>query len=352
MTPIAHPGSNRIQWVVLLCLVGMLAGQTGRPGTVQVEREVYLMGTDCSLSSRAADRPAGLRRLEEVLRVLEQTEDELSTWRSDSALSLLNRQPLGESFTLQPGLCELFQDLFRWNRRTRGTFDPGIGALVQAWGLRSGGRLPGAEDLAEALSRSGIRNLRLDARSCSIVRLQDVVLDAGGFGKGEALDRAFQYSRQHSLGSWTADLGGQVGVWLTPDEVPIEIDVAHPQQRREAALRVRLKAGSLSVSGGSERDRQVDGQRVGHILDPRTGRPAPFAGSVAVWHSSALAADILSTALYVLGPQEGLTWAEAEGIAVCYLTAGDAEASPVEARCSSGFRPMLAHPRQSEDDAP
>ena len=44
-----------------------------------------------------------------------------------------------------------------------------------------------------------------------------------------------------------------------------------------------------------------------------------FGGSVTVWHRRALVADILSTALFVMGPDEGLRWAEARGLAACYL---------------------------------
>jgi thiamine biosynthesis lipoprotein len=68
----------------------------------------------------------------------------------------------------------------------------------------------------------------------------------------------------------------------------------------------------------------VSGTRVGHILDPRTGAPAPFKGSVTVWHRSALAADALSTALYVMGPKEGARWADARGISALFLLPDDA----------------------------
>ena len=80
-----------------------------------------------------------------------------------------------------------------------------------------------------------------------------------------------------------------------------------------------MATGSLSTSAGSERDLVVNGVRVGHIFDPRTGRPATFNGSVTVWHERGLAADALSTALYVMGPEAGLRWAAARGIAACYL---------------------------------
>ena len=76
----------------------------------------------------------------------------------------------------------------------------------------------------------------------------------------------------------------------------------------------------LSLSG-SERDVRVGGRRVGHILDPATGEPAAFAGSVTVWRERALVADILSTALYVKGPERGLAWADARDVAAA-ITAG------------------------------
>ena len=100
-------------------------------------------------------------------------------------------------------------------------------------------------------------------------------------------------------------------------------------------MSVRLITGSVATSAGSERDLSVNGTRVGHILDPRTGRPAPFRGSVTVWAERALMADVLSTALYVMGPDEGLRWADAHGIAAIVLDAGPGGA--VQARRSLAF---------------
>jgi thiamine biosynthesis lipoprotein len=96
-----------------------------------------------------------------------------------------------------------------------------------------------------------------------------------------------------------------------------------------------MASGSLSTSGGSERDRRVQGQRIGHIIDPRTGRPSTFDGSVVVWSERGLAADIISTALYVMGPDEGLRWAEPRRIAACFLVP---RGNHVELRATRGWR--------------
>ena len=83
----------------------------------------------------------------------------------------------------------------------------------------------------------------------------------------------------------------------------------------------------------------VNGTRVGHLLDPRTGRAAPFNGSVTVWHERGLVADILSTALFVMGPDEGLRWSTDRGIATLYLIP---EGNVLRARMTPKFRRLIA----------
>jgi thiamine biosynthesis lipoprotein len=97
------------------------------------------------------------------------------------------------------------------------------------------------------------------------------------------------------------------------------LDLAHPIERQRSVARLEMRRGSLSTSGGSERDLHVNGRRIGHHLDPRTGWPASFEGSVAVWHERGLVADMLSTALYVMGPDEGLQWGARRRLAAAYL---------------------------------
>jgi thiamine biosynthesis lipoprotein len=150
-----------------------------------------------------------------------------------------------------------------------------------------------------------------------VTREADVIVDPGAFGKGEALERA-----EAVLGdsAWMIDLGGQVAVGgSAPGLGGWPVGIADPLDRTRSLFELRMHGGSLSTSAGAERDVTVDGHRVGHILDPRTGRPAAFHGSVMVWHRHAMLADILSTTLFVMGPAEGIHWAEDHGISACYL---------------------------------
>ena len=63
----------------------------------------------------------------------------------------------------------------------------------------------------------------------------------------------------------------------------------------------------------------IGGRTLSHIIDPRTGEPLPPRGSASAISSDALSADILSTALYVMGPEEGIRWANANGVAAAFI---------------------------------
>ena len=301
----------------LLCLGAAACGQSAPP--VRVERTVVLMGTTAAFAAEAADRAAALARLERMVRVVEAAEAELSTWRGDSALSGLNRQPPGAPLSAPPALCGLLGRLEGWREATAGAFDPAIGSLIDAWGLRAAGRRPDAAALGAARARAGWPLLGFDREACTVTRQADATLDAGAFGKGEALDRV-RAAERDDPGAWLVDFGGQVAVAGGAAGTAWPVELAHPAHRDRPVAELQLADGSLATSAASERTFTLDtGDVVGHILDPRSGAPVLRPASVAVWHPNAFTADVLSTALYVMGPDAGLAWAAARGFAACFI---------------------------------
>lgn len=330
---------------------GSLAGLLGAGATLaavalpaeHVERSVYLMGTLATFAVDAPDRATGVVQLERMVRVVEETETELSTWRDESVLSAVNRQPVGEPLPAPSTVCGLLTRLAGWRESTGGAFDPAVGSLIDAWGLRAEGRQPDDPALAAAMAVSGLGHLTVDRDPCVITRRAAVTLDAGGFGKGEALERVRDAERDRP-GAWLIDFGGQVAVSDAGAGEVWPVAVAHPTRRDTPVLELLLASGSLATSGGSERDLSLqDGGRIGHVIDPRTGRPVVRAASVTVWHEDAFAADVLSTALYVMGPDEGIAWAEARGFAACFIVAGPGSGDVVF-RATSAFEARFPLP--------
>ena len=227
-----------------------------------VERARYLMGTVCEVAvekGREADADAAFAEAKRV-------EGMLSTWSDASELARVNRDE-------QPGdeLRALLDKTLEWKRRTNGAFDPQLGRVVTH------------------------HRVQCTTEAC---------WEEGAFGKGYALDRMLA-----RIGGDEAmiNFGGQI---IARGE--LRVSIADPLDRDKPVVAFTLRDASLSTSSNSEQM---------HLIDPRTGKVLAARGSVSVIANEALTADILSTALYVLGEDEGLRWANANDVAAIFIDA-------------------------------
>jgi thiamine biosynthesis lipoprotein len=246
-----------------------------------VTRARYAMGTVCEITASSESQ------IEAAFAEARRVEAMLSTWRDDSDLARLNR---GELAQPSPELEALLTTAMQWSSETNGAFDPRIRSLIDAWQTRGGGAVPSREQLAKAM--------------------QQHVWEEGAFGKGYALDRMLERIE----GDAVLNFGGQLAVRGTAT-----VTIADPSHRERPVVAFTLTNGSLSTSSGSEKTFTAHGRRFSHLIDPRSGEALPPRGSVSVVHGSALVADILSTALYVMGPVDGLQWARAHSVTAIFI---------------------------------
>jgi FAD:protein FMN transferase len=312
----------------LLSLVSLLLAP---PTQHWVEREAYVMGTTLRVAVAASSRPEGIRAIEEAFQAVRRVDDLLSTWRDDSEIAQLNQAPVGHPVLLSPLLYALLRGAAGWASDTHGAFDPAIGSLIDAWDLRGQGRIPSKAALARARAACGIGHFAFADSTHTVIRSDSASwLDTGGFGKGVALEEARLALLRRQVTAGSLNFGGQVlvigrdrsgGDWMVP--------VAHPARRAEPAVWLHLRDRSVSTSSPSERFVTVGGKRLGHILDPRTGKPVPAWGSVTVVAEDPAAADAVSTALLVLGPEAGEKWAVSrDDMGVLFLIERDGRLVP------------------------
>ena len=303
-----------------------------------VERIVVAMGTSLHMQVTATTRAEALQASEAGLQALQAVEARLSTWRDDSELSQLNRLRVGSYMDLSGELLEDLRKARRWQRATGGAFDPAVGALVDLYALRDGGRWPTDQEVWACLPHCGLDQLQVVYRNAGR-RSARLRLEEGGFGKGAGLDAAAKAILAASAAAVTIDFGGQI-LRVGEHQAAGSFDVADPNQRDRGVVRVQLDSGSLATTANSERRIRVGAEDLGHILDPRSGRPAKDIGSITVWARDAFAADCLSTGLFVMGPDAALAWAEKqEGIEVLALVSRrDASNQQLTARMTSGMR--------------
>ena len=270
------------------------------------------------------DDAARVPMAQAALRQIDAIEAQLTVFRDTSALAELNRRARSTDTACDADLFALLTRCFELSHDTDGAFDITTTPLSRCWGfLRREGRVPADHEIERARAMVGMRKVRLNREQSTVRFLEPgVELNLGAIGKGYALDCMAALLRdagiEHALlsagQSSVRALGGRGRGW--------PIDIVSPR-RVGAIARVWLRDVALGTSGAGTQFAIVDGRRYGHVIDPRTGRPAEGMLSASVICASAADADALSTAFLVGGPLLAQAYCESHPGVLVLLTRDD-----------------------------
>ena len=288
------------------------------------------MGTTWSVV--VPDPPDGVDagRLQSIVdEVYSEVNATLSTYDPSSELSRFNQYESTSPVAASPMLCEVIALAADVGEATGGAFDVTVGPLVGLWGFGSaagdgaGARTPDAATLEAARSQVGRDKLIVDRVAGTLQKTaEELAVDVDGIAPGYAVDRVAERFEDIGVQRYLIELGGELrSRGLSPDRRPWRVAIEAPLggERRPYAL-VALDGQGLSTSGDYRDVRIVDGRRVSHTIDPRTGAPVGHRlASVTVVQGTAALADAYATALMVLGPQEGFELATRMGIPALFI---------------------------------
>lgn len=248
---------------------------------------------------------SSVRVASQALDAIDRLEQQLTIFRENSEVSLINQQAASHSVHVEASLFALLLLCQELHRRTEGAFDITSGPLSRCWGfLRRQGRIPSIDELEIVQALVGSEKLRLEGGACTIrFERPGVEINLGSIGKGYALDRISTMVRRRlrtallsagasSMRAIGSGDRGQKG-WV--------VGVRHPANKTKRLAVLRLRDVAMSTSGSEEQFFEHEGKRYGHILDPRTGWPAQGVASATVVAKSAAVTDALATAFYVGG---------------------------------------------------
>lgn len=242
---------------------------------------------------------------EEALAEIQRLETQLSLYRKESDLHDLNIRAAYDPVPVDPRLFRLLERAKDLSAETGGAFDITLTPLLRAWGfVGSSGRIPDDAEIASAREVTGMNLLELNAENFTVRFLKEgVTLDLGAIGKGYAIERAAEIIRTCSVGGALLHGGTSTvqAIGAQPDGSPWRIAIRHPHLSKEPLMVIPLQDSSLSVSAVWGKSFTQEDICYGHVLDPRTGRPAQNTLLAAVACPSATDSDALSTALLVLG---------------------------------------------------
>lgn len=243
----------------------------------------------------------------------------MSTYIQDSELSLINASSADQWLPMSSQLIQVVEVAEQLWQQTSGAFDVTVGPLVNLWGFGPEGErsAPSLESQAQARARVGMELLR--RRDEQLLKTRPgMYIDLSALAKGYAVDRLAQIFMEQGCQDFMVDIGGEMrmsGVNAQGQLWRIGIEVPDPQAMGMSQDILSVSDISIATSGDYRNFHVVNGERVDHVIDPRSGLPADnLVVSATVLHPSAMWADAYATALMVMGMEEGLAFANRMGI--------------------------------------
>lgn len=302
--------------IVLILLVTICGGCTDQSSQVQeYTRENFVMDTLISIKVYSSDAELGRKALNEAFaeftRIGNLTDKFAAKNLTNPEISDVYR--INQNAGLQPvpvseDTLAMLEKSNYWARLSNGAFDITVGPLMNLWGFgQDQYYIPSDKELKLELALVGYDAIVMDqAEKTVFLPAKGMEIDLGGIAKGYATDMAVQKLRQMGIESAIINAGGNVyALGTKPDGSPWLTGIQDPRNANKIIAVIQAKDMAIVTSGDYQRYFIRDGIRYHHILNPLTGKSAEETISTTVTAPSATEADVLSTTLFVLGPQAG-----------------------------------------------
>ncbi|MBX2857944.1 MAG: FAD:protein FMN transferase [Cellvibrionaceae bacterium] len=268
-----------------------------------------IMGTEVSLTFWHEDKNLAARALADTMAEMRRIDRQLSPYKEDSELSIVNRQAAKSPQRLSRELLYLVDKSLYFSGISEGAFDITFASLGWFYNYREK-KQPSEGQRSSLLPAVNYQLLKLDKSDGSLFyQHENIRIDLGGIAKGYAVDRAVNLLSALGVTQATVSAGGDSRVLGDKFGKQWLIGIKNPRgSKGEAAIVLPLSNTAVSTSGDYERYfiDEASGERVHHILNPRTGKPTRSVASVTVLGPQGADTDPLSTSVFVLGVERGL----------------------------------------------
>lgn len=254
-------------------------------GEINTTQTIFAMDTVMAFQVWGKDAPQAVQGISDTISDLE---------------SCYNREGLARG-AADPAVLQEALDL---SRRTGGAFDPQLGSVTALWNFTAEDpKIPTTEQIRDVL--------------------QEKTWDLGGALKGYAGQKCVDILKEMQIDRAILNLGGNVQTYgQKRDGTPWQVGIQNPQGGDPVGILAVEGTASVVTSGDYQRFFELDGVRYHHILDPKTGYPARSGlRSVTVICRDGMTADCLSTALFVMGLEQGSAfWRDSLDFEAVFLT--------------------------------
>lgn len=270
-------------------------------------RTEALMGTVCTVNAY----DDGTKSLyDELFARLHEIDETFSVTIDSSEISAINKAAGERSVSVSSDTAYVVKAALSFAELTGGAFDPTVGPLVKLWGINTDhARVPEKSEIDAVLPLINWRDVSVTDDNTVMLKRHGMALDLGGIVKGYAADELTKILKARKVRRAIVDLGGNIFVYgKKKDGSPWRVGIKDPNDPEGVpAIVLNVANSTIVTSGVYERFFTENGVRYHHILDVKTGYPAAsgLLSSTIVCESS-MAADALSTSVFVLGREGGM----------------------------------------------
>ncbi len=320
--------------LLVLVIIGIIiltmskeSGYTTKPYV----KEDILFDTYVTVKAFGENKGEVEKAVEEAFKEMKRIQNLMDFFNPESEVSKINQS--NQKVKVSQDTAQVIKLSLLYGKKTNGAFNIAVGPLVSLWNFGEGGLLPEEEELNKALSLVDLKSITLgeEARTVQLLK-PEMKIDLGGIAKGYAADKAIETLKRHHITQALVTTGSTTKViGLKPDKKPWQVGIEHPRDTSKLIGIVPLVNQSISTSGDYQRYFVKNKKRYHHILNPKTGMPAEGVISVTVITDKSCAeADLLSTAIFVMGYPEGMKFVGKEkGLEAIIVTSdGKAHLSP------------------------
>ena len=293
--------------ILLIIFISLLVSlnQTEKKDELYTKKD-FLMDTTVEIkviSEKNANN--GNKVISETLEIMREWDRKLNRYNENSLISKINNKG-NKGVKVSDEIINFFKELKRYGKLTEGNFDPTIAPLIDLWGFgKENTRIPAENDIKSLLKLVDYNDIKIDEKKNIIYLPKKSKIDLGSAAKGFIIDKAYKNLKKNNIENFFINAGGNIrvsGMNIVENRlwsIGIRKPRANNQVYKDYIL--EISKGAVSTSGDYERYFIKDNKRYSHLIDPKTGYPARDLQSVTVYTSTALRADVLSTALFIMG---------------------------------------------------
>jgi thiamine biosynthesis lipoprotein len=326
-----HRIKNRAGLYSLVCVlcsvfyVLILSGCTEKNKMYKESR--VLMDTFCTITVVSPSKEDAGGAIEAGFAEIKKLETLLNYFSDDSEITAVNRSAGNKPVKVSRETMDMMKKTIDISRLTNGVFDPTIAPVVSLWNFSkdmSNTSIPSGSRINDAAALVDYKKIKMDYDKFEIfLEEKNMELDLGGIAKGYAADKAVDAIKSKGIKAALVAVAGDIrGFGLNVSGNSWRVGIQNPRPEAESDkpwedifASLYLENMAISTSGDYQRYFIKDGRRFHHILDPETGFPAESdLISVSVIAPEGYVADGLSTAVFVLGLEKGLSLLESEGL--------------------------------------